>query len=221
MIPSRFRIGTATHTVRKMTGVRTMPAPGAEPDRHQHVIVEQITPRGPAQARALFGGLDAPAIFVGLLVATAMELLLVIALGSAFIRSVGVSSLTADGATLGALAAAVVIMFLAYLVGGWAAARMARFDGVRNGIAVAVAGVLLAALVGVAGAAAGQSWNLPGELGFERVLTTGEFGASAAAAGVLAAVGKIAAGALGGMIGDRYNRRVDTTLGADTAGPSA
>jgi hypothetical protein len=61
---------------------------------------------------------------------------------------------------IGGIVAFLVAQFLAYLIGGYAAGRMARGNGVANGLGVAVWGVVIAILLGVLGYAMGTQYNL-------------------------------------------------------------
>ena len=93
-----------------------------------------------------FGGIKWGAAFFGWLSANGLAVIL-IALASAGGLAIGLSQLdTADDAadqadTIGVAGGIVllVVLFLAYLAGGYVAGRMARFDGARQGVAAWVA----------------------------------------------------------------------------------
>jgi len=53
-----------------------------------------------------------------------------------------------------------VVLFLVYLAGGYVAGRMARFDGVKQGIAVWVIGLLVIIALAVLGAVLGAQYNV-------------------------------------------------------------
>jgi hypothetical protein len=104
-----------------------------------------------------------------------------------------------------------VIIFVSYLAGGYVAGRMARFNGLKQGLGVWLWAVIMAILVGVAGWLAGARFDVLARVNSfprlplnEGTLTTG---------GIIVAVGVVAAslvGAmLGGLAGMRYHRRVD------------
>jgi hypothetical protein len=104
-----------------------------------------------------------------------------------------------------------VIIFVSYLAGGYVAGRMARFNGLKQGLGVWLWAVIMAILVGIAGWLAGARFDVLARVNSfprlplnEGTLTTG---------GIIVAVGVVAAslvGAmLGGLAGMRYHRRVD------------
>ncbi|UNK46498.1 hypothetical protein [Arthrobacter sulfonylureivorans] len=118
-------------------------------------------------------------------------------------ESSGAAAITA-GVALG------VIVLLAYFGGGYVAGRMARFDGVRQGLAVWLWGIVMSVIAGLIGLAAGglgvltgpapvpvvgrpiQELTFPGLIGLAVVLL-------ASLAGAL----------LGGAAGMHYHRAVD------------
>jgi hypothetical protein len=103
------------------------------------------------------------------------------------------------------------IIFVAYLAGGYVAGRMARFNGLKQGLGVWLWAVIMAVLIGIGGWLAGAQFDVLAQVNSfprlplnEGTLTTG---------GIIVAVGVVAAsfiGALlGGLAGMRYHRRVD------------
>ena len=88
------------------------------------------------EAHRRFGGLDVPATLVGMLAALAL-LTLLAGLVSAAVGAIGYQT-GLDGnetkLSIGGLVGGVVALFVAYFVGGWAAGRIARYDGVKNGL---------------------------------------------------------------------------------------
>ena len=115
--------------------------------------------------------------------------------------------LTAGGAI------ALAVLALSYLTGGYVAARMARFDGWRQGLGV----WLLSALLVLAAVLA--AWISGGELDPSKSISLpsdpvdgGPLGNGwAALIGVLALVPLLAAIG-GGMLGERYHRAVDAAV---------
>lgn len=105
------------------------------------------------------------------------------------------------------------VLALSYLTGGYVAARMARFDGWRQGLGV----WLLSALLVLAAVLA--AWISGGELDPSRSISLpsdpvdgGPLGNGwAALIGVLALVPLLAAIG-GGMLGERYHRAVDAAV---------
>ncbi|RBY81025.1 hypothetical protein [Blastococcus sp. TF02A-26] len=167
---------------------------------------------------ARFGGIKWGAAFFGWLSANGLAVILialVAAAGVAIGLTQGVDSAdeAADEATtigLGGGIALVVILFLAYLAGGYVAGRMSRFDGFRQGLAVWLIGLLVVAALAVAGLVFGNEYNVLEQLNLPRIPIdegTGTTGGIIALAAVLVAtlIGAI----LGGRLGTRYHRKVD------------
>jgi MFS family permease len=174
---------------------------------------------GVAAARDRFGGLDIPAGLVGALTALASVGILT-ALVGAVIGTIGSpDNLTRDAQELPiwSLAAGVGVVFVAYLIGGWVAGRMARYDGARNGFSTGIWTLLfVAAFAGLSAWIGAEynglfhltrpdwwSWDA---LTWEALLAIG--------AGVLAV---FVGGTIGGMWGERYHRRADRTVVATPA----
>lgn len=111
---------------------------------------------------------------------------------------------------IGAIAIALVL-FIAYFAGGYVAGRMARFDGVKQGVAVWLWAVVIAIVVAVITVIAGSEWDVLANLdSFPRIPVTAE---TATTTGILTAVGAavitLIAAILGGLAGMRFHRRVD------------
>ncbi|TJY69782.1 hypothetical protein E4J89_08705 [Arthrobacter sp. CAU 1506] len=102
-----------------------------------------------------------------------------------------------------------VIFLLAYLGGGYVAGRMARFDGVRQGLAVWLWGLVTSVLAGLIGLALGGLRVLTGPSVpvIERPLQELTVPGLIALAVVLLA--SLAGALLGGAAGMRYHRAVD------------
>jgi hypothetical protein len=103
------------------------------------------------------------------------------------------------------------VLLIAYYCGGYVAGRMARFNGVKQGIAVWVWAVVIAVVVAIVAALLGNEFDVLARLnGFPRIpvgegaLTTGGIIAIVAAL-LTALVGAI----LGGLAGMRFHRKVD------------
>ncbi len=65
--------------------------------------------------------------------------------------------------------AVLVVLFLAYLAGGYVAGRMARFDGARQGLAVWLVGLLVVLLLAAAGGILGAQYNVLQQLNLPRI----------------------------------------------------
>ncbi|WP_249933107.1 hypothetical protein [Blastococcus sp. CCUG 61487] len=168
--------------------------------------------------RERFGGLSWGAAFFGWLSANGLAVLLIALLGAggvAFGLARGVD--TADEAAeraetigLGGAIAVLVVLFLAYLAGGYVAGRMARFDGVRQGVAVWLIGLVVVLVLAAAGAIAGAQYNVLEELDLPRIpIDEG----TATTGGVITLVAILVAtllgAVLGGKVGERFHRKVD------------
>ncbi len=162
------------------------------------------------------GGVKVGSAFFGWLTATGMAVLLtalVAAGGAAVSLAQGDEADAPNVETIGAVEAAVllVIFFVAYYCGGYVAGRMARFNGLRQGIAVWIWAVVIAVAVALTAAVAGDQYDIQSELNnFPRipsnegdVTTNGVIAALAIAAVTL--VGAI----MGGLAGMRFHRKVD------------
>ncbi|WP_242471274.1 MULTISPECIES: hypothetical protein [unclassified Blastococcus] len=193
---------------------RVQPAPEAAPRHAAPPSVQETV----AAQRASFGGIRWGSAFFGWLSANGLAVLLLAALGAAGVAlglASGVDS--ADDAAeqaatigLGGAIAALVVLFLAYLAGGYVAGRMARFDGARQGFAVWLIGLVVVLVLAGAGAVAGAQYNVLQQLDLPRIPIeegTATTGALITLGAVLVAT--LLAAVLGGKLGDRYHRTVD------------
>jgi hypothetical protein len=190
------------------TTAATAPRHAAPPTAREAVAVQ----------RASFGGIHWGSAFFGWLSANGLAVLLIAVLGAAgvaFGLAQGVDSADeaaaqAETIGLGGAIAALVVLFVAYLAGGYVAGRMARFDGIRQGFAVWVIGLVVVLVLAAAGVIAGAEYNVLQELDLPRIPV--EEGTATTGAiitlGVLL-VATLLAAMLGGKLGDRYHRKVD------------
>ena len=102
------------------------------------------------------------------------------------------------------------MLFLAYLAGGYVAGRMARFDGLRQGVAVWVIGLVVVVVLALVAIALGAQYNVLQRLDLPRI-PVDEGTATTAGLIMLGAmvVATLLGAALGGRLGTRYDRRVD------------
>jgi hypothetical protein len=106
--------------------------------------------------------------------------------------------------------AVLVVLFLAYLAGGYVAGRMARFDGARQGIAVWVIGLIVVLVLAAAGAILGAQYNVLQDLNLPRIPVDEGTATTAAVVTLIAILLVTLLGALlGGKVGERYHRKVD------------
>ncbi|WP_187366782.1 hypothetical protein [Nocardioides dongxiaopingii] len=174
------------------------------------------------------GGIKIGSAFFGWLTATGMAVLLtaiLVAAGTAIgLASVENVDETIDRATnqaggqaetigwVGAVTL-LVIVFVAYLCGGYVAGRMARFDGLKQGLAVWLWAVLVAVVVAVVAAVAGSEYDVLSELNsFPRLpVNEGDLDVAGIVAVAAVAVASLVGALLGGLAGMRFHRKVDKT----------
>jgi len=175
-----------------------------------------------AAQRDRFGGIKWGAAFFGWLSANGLAVLLVALLSAAGVAlglanglntATEASNQAADKAQtlgIGGGIAVLVVLFLAYLAGGYVAGRMARFDGARQGIAVWVIGLIVVLLLAAAGVILGAQYNVLEQLNLPRIpIDEG----AATTAGIITLVAillvTLLGAVLGGKLGERYHRKVD------------
>jgi hypothetical protein len=154
-------------------------------------------------------------VFFGLLAAVGLAALLVAMLLGGLVAA-GVTDFGDNAATFfdhlttagGGVFLAIIA--LSYLTGGYVAARMARFDGWRQGLGIWLLSLLMVAAVGIAGWIGGgtldptEAISLP-----SNPIDTGPLSHSGwAIVAAVAAISLVAAVA-GGILGERYHRAVD------------
>lgn len=162
-----------------------------------------------AEARARYGGTSVPAVLAGALAGLGTASLLG---GLASAVGLQVGQEVADDAVastpefaVGGAVAALVVLALSALAGGWVAGRVARFDGARNGL---LSGLVLALLVGLLGAVVTAAHA--GAL--SPLASAGTLTTAAVIAAVVGLVVCLLAGLLGGRLGARWHRDVDDVL---------
>jgi hypothetical protein len=103
-----------------------------------------------------------------------------------------------------------LILAVAYFVGGYVAGRLVRFDGARQGLGVWLIGVLMTLLLGAIGALLGAKYNVLQQINLPHIpikqgsLTTGGLITSLVAIAVT-----LLAAVAGGRLGVHYHRRID------------
>jgi hypothetical protein len=192
-------------TTDRVTDVdRTAPAAG------RHEVVRR--------QREAYGGIKFGSCFFGWLTATGTAVLLTALVAAAGLGVGLAQNMTASDAAenprplgLAGAIALVVIVFIAYLAGGYVAGRMARFNGARQGLGVWLWAIVIAIILGVIGLIAGNRYNVlsitnsfPRMPVNEGTMTAGGI-ILAAALVVVALIGAV----LGGLLGMRFHRRVD------------
>ena len=174
-----------------------------------------------AREKERFGGMKFGSAFFGWLTATGMVVLLS-ALAAAIGAAVGLSAETDLGAALESAAAnqsagiigAVImlaVLLLSYYAGGYVAGRMARFNGLKQGLAVWLWALIAAAVVVILGLIYGSDIRSISQLNSVAPLPEDLEGVSAgtwiavAASLVVTLIGAV----LGGLAGMRFHRRID------------
>jgi hypothetical protein len=169
-----------------------------------------------SRQRAEFGGISWLSALVGWLAAAGLAAILTGILGAAgavlAVTRIGRDIAAADAETIGLAGgiALLVVLAIAYGFGGYAAGRMARFDGARQGFAVWIAGILAAGVVALLTLVGGAEYDVLDRLSLPRIpidsgtLTSG--GLVVLLASLVVTLGAAIAGA---KAGERFHRRVD------------
>ena len=198
-------------------------APGREPEWAREdeprtipaVVAEDTVVAMRARQRDRFGGIRWGSAFFGLLSAIGLAAIL-LGIAAAAGVTLGVSEIndvrTGNADTIGLGGAIVVLAALAlsWYCGGYVAGRMARFDGLRQGIGVWVWTLAIACALAIAAVIGGTEYNVLQQLNLPNVavgdqsLTTGGWLTLAAAVVVT-----LLFAVLGGKAGDLFHRRVD------------
>ena len=159
--------------------------------------------------RARFGGFSWGADFFGWLAAAGLTAILagiVAAAGAALNLTKG----SAETIGLGGGIALLVVLFIAYLAGGYVAGRMGRFDGARQGFGVWLWGIIIAVAVAVLAAIGGSKYNVLENFNLPRIpVDQGDLATGGAIALAAALIVTIVAAILGGKVGERFHRKVD------------
>ena len=175
-----------------------------------------------AAQKERFGGIKFGSAFFGWLTAIGLTVILS-ALATAIGAGVGAANTSgaSDAAnqaqenaqTIGIVSGIVlaIILFVAYYCGGYVAGRMARFDGVKQGVAVWLWGIIIAIVVAILAALAGDRFNVLSSIGgapsipVDGSLLTASGLIALAIAVLVPLIGAI----LGGKAGMSFHRKVD------------
>ena len=192
-----------------------------EPHTIPAVVAEDTVVAMRARQRDRFGGIRWGSAFFGLLSAIGLAAILLgiaaaagVALGLSEINDVRTGS--ADTIGLGGALLLLAILALSWYCGGYVAGRMARFDGLRQGIGVWVWTLVIGAALAIAAVIGGSEYNVLQQLNLPNVavgdqsLTTGGWLTLAAAIVVT-----LLFAVLGGKAGDLFHRRVDRFVTRD------
>ena len=192
-----------------------------EPHTIPAVVAEDTVVAMRARQRDRFGGIRWGSAFFGLLSAIGLAAILLgiaaaagVALGLSEINDVRTGS--ADTIGLGGALLLLAILALSWYCGGYVAGRMARFDGLRQGIGVWVWTLVIGAALAIAAVIGGSEYNVLQQLNLPNVavgdqsLTTGGWLTLAAAIAVT-----LLFAVFGGKAGDLFHRRVDRFVTRD------
>lgn len=175
-----------------------------------------------------YGGVKIGSAFFGWLTATGTAVLLT-ALVAAAGAVVGLATHTDPNAagnsvnqnpqTVGVVGIIVllVILFVAYYCGGYVAGRMARFNGMIQGLFVWIWAIVIAIVFATLAAIAGNQFNILAQLNsFPRIpVNEGTMATASIIAALVAAVAALVGALLGGLAGMHFHRKVDKAgLGA-------
>jgi Na+-driven multidrug efflux pump len=176
-----------------------------------------------AMLRARYGGFYWGADFIGFTVATFFSLVfgaivggvtgaVGYRLGAQVPRFGRAISITTQNVGIAALAALLIALFLAFIIGGYTAGRMARFDGIKNGLGVVLWSVIMAILLAIAGGVLDAKYHVirPLHLNLSASLLS--------AAGTLVLIATlivmVVGGIAGGLIGEHFHWDIDHDAGA-------
>ena len=203
---------------------RDMPAESKNSDTAAYSVSAGDTAREQVVERekARFGGMKFGSAFFGWLTATGTAVILTavlaatgtaVGLGSEGNPNEVAEAAAENAGTVGVVGAIVLgaILLIAYFCGGYVAGRMARFDGVKQGVAVWLWALIVAAVLAVLTGVAGAQFNILGSLNsFPRIpINEGSLTAASIVTVIVAAVLALVGAIVGGATGMRYHRRVD------------
>jgi hypothetical protein len=187
-------------------------------DRRTHERAEEIYTGNDARVRRevtmdRFGGLDLPATMVGALVAFAATAILGATAGALLGTTIfgDTGSIQAQDVVPAAIVGGLVLA-LAYYTGGWAAGRIARYNGARNGVFAALWTIVLVVAAGAAAVSFGDRYDVMSGIGMPNWLSGDEATMGGIAGGVIAIVLMVLFAAIGGRRGEAYHRRADVHL---------
>ena len=151
--------------------------------------------------------------FFGWLTATGLTVLL-LAVATGIGALAGVQNLVGTQSAavgIGGGIVLLVVLLVAYFAGGYVAGRMARFSGLKQGIAVWLWALIIGVVLGVVGAIAGSRTNVVGQLGSVPQLpfSSSQLTAAGIASAIAVLLVTLFGALLGGLVGMRYHRKVD------------
>lgn len=183
--------------------------------RHIRGTETSLTP-----VREKFGGFDVPASLTGMVVALGF-LILIGALAGGIAAALGyrlepvdLAGDPSDVVVMGAIGALLALL-AAFLLGGWSAGRMARYDGGINGLAAGLWALVMVVVLALVGAWVGAEYDAFDQAGIPEWLpglTEDSITGPGVVAAVVAVAVILAGGFLGGKAGEVYHRKADAAL---------
>ena len=171
--------------------------------------------------RERFGGVDTPSAIMGMFAAVGVLIFIGALVGAGAneldyqLNAIDVEGNVQELLTAGVILA-VVVVFVSFFLGGWAAARMARYDGGINGLAAAMWMLLLVAVFPALGSMGRRGSQRAPDRRAPRLVLPDPGVTMLTTVAIIAAIAAAAAtlvgGFLGGLAGERYHREADATL---------
>lgn len=163
-----------------------------------------------------YGGFKLGAALLGWLTATGLSTILLAALsgaGAAFIASQlqeGTTALDVNRIGVATGLMLLLISALAYFAGGYVAGRLARFDGVRQGVGVWLTAIAVALLATLAGAMFGANLDLLQQMNLSGInVDLGSLTATGITTLILVLGVTLVSAVFGAKLGESYHRKVD------------
>ena len=170
-----------------------------------------------ARQKEAFGGMKMGSAFFGWLAATGTVVVLT-ALLTAIVSAAGATG-TVDPATptTGTLQAygvaggivILAILFIGYFCGGYVAGRMARFNGLKQGLGVWLWALVVAVVVAVVAAVADTQFDLLEQANLSLPVDPAALTTLGVVSVLIALAVTLVGAMLGGLAGMRFHRRVD------------
>ena len=186
------------------------------PEHDERTRHHATAPTARDRQREEFGGISWLSTLVGWLAAAGLTAILAGILGAAgaalALNEVGNDVTGSEAETIGLASgiALLAVLAIAYFFGGYAAGRMARFDGARQGLGVWLWGIIAALVVAALAAIGGSKYNVLDALNLPRLpVDSGTLTSGGAIALVASIVVTLGAAMLGGKTGERFHRKVD------------
>jgi hypothetical protein len=186
---------------------RVRPTDESGSSRREKVYEEEYRVRPSDTQGSARRGLDIPATLAGM-VAALGSLIILAGLLSAILGAVGYQvglEGNAKELSVGSAIAGAVALFVSFLIGGWSAARIARYRGPLHGVLTAVWFIVLAAALAALGAWFGAEYNLFEQLSLPHWFSADALTVGAIVSGLVAIALMLLGGWLGGKLGDRHD----------------